>query len=829
MPTAVSLTSLLERCDQGAVDDPIAIAAAWRTGRDPGPSPDARADGRPRAAIGLSADGVVEIDLVRDGPHALIAGTTGSGKSELLRTLVVSMAARCSPDDLTFVLIDYKGGSTFDACADLPHTVGMVTDLDDHLAERALVSLEAEIRRRERLLRDAGVDSLEAHREAGSGAPLPRLVVVIDEFAAMAAELPGFLTSLVGVAQRGRSLGIHLILATQRPSGVVNDEIRANTNLRIALRLQDRSDATDIVGDAQPSLFPRGTPGRAMMRLGPGETLVFQTAHSSGPHRPVDDGRLRVLRRDDLTAPASAVAGTADRTPDQTTELVVLTRSIRSAASLCEVAPPFRPWLEPLGESIGPRDLLLGNGEPAGAGAVGLVDDPAGQRRFALLWRRADGNLALVGSLGSGTSTALTSVLVAAASDAHVYVIDARGDGGVDALQHAAGCGAVVGVHEVERRNRLLRMLASEVERRQASPAAQCDDPPVVLAIDGLGALHSALSAQTDIEDHGRLVRILADGAAVGVSSVATLDRPAGVSGSMLSSFGQRWLFHLDDPTEATGLGVRAGMTPPAIPGRVVVVGTRLEGQVAVLPVPRSMAPDGRRGDGPMAIGTLPDAIDAVTLPPSTDAGDGSTALMLGIDFASLGPTALDVPDGEHAIILGPARSGRSTALIRAIAAFRDMHPGGTVIVRCPRRNSPVLAWAASNVPDAIVAADDAAIAAALGDPGEGDVRVLVAIDDAERVDDTAGALLDLVSARHHHVLVVAAGRPDTLRSLYGHWTAVVRRSRIGLVMAKGGDADGELLGEILPRRLPVGARAGLAWVFDGNGRRLVQVARDVS
>ena len=102
-------------------------------------------------------------------------------------------------------------------------------------------------------------------------------------------------------------------------------------------------------------------------------------------------------------------------------------------------------------------------------------------------------------------------------------------------------------------------------------------------------------------------------------------------------------------------------------------------------------------------------------------------------------------------------------------------------------------------------------------------------IDDAERVDDTRGDLLDLVSARHHHVLVVAAGRPDTLRSLYGHWTAVVRRSRIGLVMAKGGDADGELLGEILPRRLPVGARAGLAWVFDGNGRRLVQVARDVS
>jgi S-DNA-T family DNA segregation ATPase FtsK/SpoIIIE len=207
--------------------------------------------------------------------------------------------------------------------------------------------------------------------------------------------------------------------------------------------------------------------------------------------------------------------------------------------------------------------------------------------------------------------------------------------------------------------------------------------------------------------------------------------------------------------------------------------------------------------------------------------------LVLGLDFASLAPSALDVPDGEHAIILGPARSGRSTALIRAIAAFRAAQPTGSVIVRCPRRNSPVLAWVARNVPGTVIAADDAAIVAAVGDSGEadgidGDARVLIAVDDAERVDDVGGDLFDLVSARHHHVLVVAAGRPDALRSMYGHWTTVVRRSRIGLVMTKGGEADGELLGEILPRRQPVAARPGLAWVFDGNGRRLVQVARDV-
>ncbi len=143
VPPLVALAEL-EPVDANSA---TAIARRWRQGgRDPAPV----------ACLGVSADGVVDIDLVRDGPHGLIAGTTGSGKSELLRTLVVSLAARSSPDHVTMILVDYKGGSTFDACARLPHTVGVVTDLDDGLAQRMLVSLDAEVRRRERLLRAAG-------------------------------------------------------------------------------------------------------------------------------------------------------------------------------------------------------------------------------------------------------------------------------------------------------------------------------------------------------------------------------------------------------------------------------------------------------------------------------------------------------------------------------------------------------------------------------------------------------------------------------------------------------------------------------------------------
>ena len=395
------------------IDDAIAVAAAWRSA---GPDPS------PVAILGEAADGVVEIDLVRDGPHALIAGTTGAGKSELLRTFVVSLAARSSPDHVCFVLVDYKGGATFDACADLPHTVGVVTDLDDRLAERALVSLDAELRRRERLLRRAGAVDLTDWRTDPERTPMPRLVVVVDEFATLAAELPGFVDALVGVAQRGRSLGVHLILATQRPGGVVSDDIRANTNLRIALRLHDIADARDVVGDDAPATFPRRVPGRTMLRLGPGEHVVFQAARSSGPARPHADPGLHVV--------GEALPGEDGGWADDT-ELTVLVRSIRNAAALCDVQPPHRPWLPAL-----PTRLTL---DDVPAGAVGLVDDPGEQRRVPLCWAPSDGNLLIVGAVGSGTTTTLRSVLLAVCaadppSALHVAVIDARGDDRLDPL-----------------------------------------------------------------------------------------------------------------------------------------------------------------------------------------------------------------------------------------------------------------------------------------------------------------------------------------------------------------------------------------------------------
>ncbi len=231
--------------------------------------------------IGESLDGPFAFDLRRDGPHGLVAGTTGSGKSELLQTIVASLAATNTPEGMNFVLIDYKGGAAFRDFAPLPHTVGMVTDLDTHLVERALESLGAELRRREHLLAEAAAKDIEDYVERlGRGEPLPpmpRLLIVIDEFASLVRELPDFVTGLVNIAQRGRSLGIHLILATQRPTGVVSNDIRANTNLRIALRVTDSSESTDVIDAGDAAQIQKSTPGRGYIRLGAGALLPFQS------------------------------------------------------------------------------------------------------------------------------------------------------------------------------------------------------------------------------------------------------------------------------------------------------------------------------------------------------------------------------------------------------------------------------------------------------------------------------------------------------------------------------------------------------------------------
>ena len=181
------------------------------------------------------------------------------------------MAAAHSPQRVTFLLVDYKGGAAFRECVELPHTVGLVTDLSPHLVRRALTVAGAELTlSRAPPRRPSAKDLLELEKTRRPGCCPPALVIVVDEFAALVHEVPEFVDGVVNVAQRGRSLGLHLVLATQRPAGVIKDNLRANTNLRLALRMADEAESADVLGSAEAAYFDPALPGRAVSKTGPG-------------------------------------------------------------------------------------------------------------------------------------------------------------------------------------------------------------------------------------------------------------------------------------------------------------------------------------------------------------------------------------------------------------------------------------------------------------------------------------------------------------------------------------------------------------------------------
>jgi S-DNA-T family DNA segregation ATPase FtsK/SpoIIIE len=649
-----------------------AIAARWRAG------------GRSTVAmVGESYDGPFGIDIKKDGPHGLIAGTTGSGKSELLQTIVASLAVANRPDEMTFVLIDYKGGSAFADCARLPHTVGMVTDLGPHLVERALTSLSAELTRREHLLARVGAKDIEdykrANAETGTIAaradrePLPRLVIVIDEFASMVRDLPDFVTGLVNIAQRGRSLGIHLILATQRPSGVVSADIRANTNLRIALRVTDAGESSDVIDAPDAANIAKATPGRAYVRLGHASLVPFQAGRVGGPrgkptpHAASQPGAQAVTALSSpwvapvgwaaLGRPEPAPPAARQRDDAEITDLKVLVEQVAIAARGLRIPAQPSPWLPPLPDSvqinaIAPVVTQLkrtaavaadASGLGGATASFGIEDLPSHQRqRPAELILDRFGHLLAAGAPRSGRSQLLRGIAAALAlahscADVHLYGLDC-GNGALLPLAELPHCGAVVSRNEAERAARLLRRLDAELTRRQeilaaggfaditeqrtAGKAGHEDRlPHIVVLLDRWEGFTVTFGeadggALTEV-----LTRILGEGASVGVHLVMTGDRSL-LAGRISSLCEEKLVFRLTEREDYALVGLRPRDMPEAIPpGRAFRAGSGVEVQIALLgpdasgqgqgAALRSIAADCVLRDGPVAAASRPFRVDA--------------------------------------------------------------------------------------------------------------------------------------------------------------------------------------------------------------------------
>jgi S-DNA-T family DNA segregation ATPase FtsK/SpoIIIE len=795
-----------------------AATGAWSRTRD-----------RLVATIGRTAEGPVQMDLCGQGPHALIAGTTGSGKSELLQTLIASLALSHPPDRCSFLLVDYKGGAAFAEAATLPHTVGLVTDLDAQSTARALRSLGAELTRREQVLSVHAVSDIAALPEE---VDLARLVIVVDEFATLAEELPSFVPGLVAIAQRGRSLGVHLVLATQRPGGVVSPEIRANCTLRICLRTTDESDSRDVLGTPEAAHLPVDLPGRAYLRCGSGAPTALQVARVASSAAPAGEPEPEVRR---WTWPHPAVVPAAPAVPGQDTDLARLCRALERRTERDAVPLPHRPWRPPLPECISVESLDEGGdgrvrGRPGRARDarihIGLVDRPDDQTQEPLeLDLDSGGTWLAVGGPRSGRTTLLRTVLGESVrrlgpADLHVHVLEA----GAGALATAAAAlphtGTTVGGEDVLRTVRLVDRLAQEVAIRRAT-AGNGPWPLLLLLVDGAESICTVLDDADPGRGSAQLLRLIRDGAAVGLTCVLTSDR-AVPGGRLAAVAGQRLVLPLPDRADYAVAGVSARSVPGhRPPGRALLGEDALECQLALPRPPAPVAPRDEEFPRPLRIAELPSDPVLDIRPgahewPGARPGDpGALRLPVGPGGDTGDVLEVDLLRTGGLLVAGPPGSGRSAAL----DAF-SAHLGfaGIPVLRlgaAPRDDvAPDLAW----LDPGDEAGVTAWIAALDGHPG-----VVVADDVGTPAEWAALTRLPALSVRGG-VALVAASAPGQLSGHYQGPIATLRRGRSGLLLCPGpGDAD--VLGIRLPRT-PLPVRPGSGWLVTGAGMERVQVAR---
>ena len=777
-----------------------------------------RKAGNLRAIVGQSAQGTFSVDLRADGPHALVGGTTGAGKSELLQAWILGMASAHSPQRVTFLLVDYKGGSAFRDCVELPHTVGLVTDLSPHLVRRALASLSAELRHRERLLAQYNAkDLLELERRGEVEAP-PSLIIIVDEFAALVQEVPEFVEGVVNVAQRGRSLGLHLILATQRPTGVIRDNLRANTNLRLALRMADENDSADVLGSTVAAYFDPALPGRAVSKSGPGRLTPFQTGYAGGwtsdtpqpPQMRVETlgyGLGRVWE-----PPVNEADLDHDKADLGPTDIQRLVSTIGVAAKTAELPAPRVPWLPELRAVYDLARLPTARRDDQLVFAV--ADDPDNQAQPVVAFNPdKEGNLAVFGASGSGKSVFLRTIALAAGftvrgGPCHVYGID-FGNRALSMLESLPHVGSIVPGADHERLTRLLMLLRETIDDRAArySTASAAtitdyrlladapDEPRIIVLVDGLTAFRSAYELGGRVRWLDLFTSLAADGRPVGVHFVISVDQRTGMPSSLAAAVQRRVVLRMAHPDDYGFLGVAGDVLSMASPpGRGLLGGAEIQcavlgGTSEVMTQSRAVTAfgDAVRKAGVSEAHPIRSLTDQVLMDDLPAEVDGRP--VLGIGSTSLSALPFE-PRGSF-VVTGPSGSGRTTSLASLARSLHRWNCAMPLYFLTPKRSSELAAlsdWTeVAAGPDAIIA-----LAARLqAEMHEGTLQGPMAVV-IERVDDLAGTVAEstlsgLVKAciDNDH-FVVAEGETMFFSSNFG-LPGLVKTSRSGLALQPEG------------------------------------------
>lgn len=536
------------------------------------------------------------------GPHGLIAGTTGSGKSELIQSYILSLAVNFHPHDVAFLLIDYKGGGMANLFAHLPHLLGTITNLDGNQSLRALSSIKAELKRRQRLFSLNNVNHINQYQKLVKNGdvtePLPHLFLISDEFAELKAEQPEFMKELVSTARIGRSLGIHLILATQKPTGVVNDQIWSNSRFKIALKVADRADSMEMLRTPDASEITQV--GRGYMQVGNNEIYeLFQSAWSGADYLPdketqhiedhtiymVNDlGQYEILNED--LSGLDAI----EEIKQVPTELDAVIEGIQREVFKGKIKPIPKPWLPPLKDRIYVENLHDIHFEEEWAKKqgplnpiIGTIDLPDSQEQQTLqLDLRKEGHVLLYASPGYGKSTFLQTFMMDLArshnpEQVEMYLLD-FGTNGLLPLKELPHVADIFSADEQEKIRKYIDRITQEIKRRKKllsqysvanialyQEVSGQTEPSLLIAVDSYEGI-KGFAIESEFESH--LIQIAREGAGLGIHLVMTAGRQANIRMNLSGNIKQQFVLKQNADDEARMVVGRTSLKIDDTPGR---------------------------------------------------------------------------------------------------------------------------------------------------------------------------------------------------------------------------------------------------------------------